>query len=674
MPQTKTQTSLFDDTPAQPTRAQIEHAYHNTPFPLMSDAEYDLLPDSEKVGAPPPDDTPQAKHRIPMLSLEKIHTHESLVKFILTCMAELDTNIVPDLHADLKQDGMSGSLTYIDGKFSHALTRGDGETGEIITPSVANLPSVPKTIPISGIFTINGEISLPRSNFEKIKAFQREQNEREYKTPRNATVGLIKDLDPHRAQHAGVEFIAWGVPDTDSWNTKSHETLMQKVSELGFITVGRGITITGATSAEDAADKIFAFFESVLEDRQALNHDIDGIVIKLANPDDQNLLGLRSSTPRWAISLKPPAERSITTLLDIRIQVGSTGAQTPVGVLEPVTIGGVTITTATLHNKDQIEKHDIRIGDRVIIERANDVIPKVIGRSGPHTPMTQAYEFPKTCAICGAPTHKDSETHAVYYCSAPLTCPGTRKARFLRLVGRDIFDIDTLGGETVGQLCDANILIKPADIFTLTQKHDLRNSDILTNWGDGKQKNLENAINTSRNVPLHKFLTSLLINKVGRTASRQLADLYRTLQAFLEDVPKIAAADQETIAKLRTLPEFGEILTNNMIAWFSSEENTQAMHDLIKQINVLDLPKAVIGTLTGENIVFTGKLTLGSRTEMRKKAESLGAKTSDDVSKNTTILVCGENAGSKIKKAEKLIGQKIPIKIITEHEWAKMSA
>ncbi|GBQ85469.1 NAD-dependent DNA ligase [Acetobacter malorum DSM 14337] len=664
------QSQLFDIPGSAPaTREEIESAYYNTGHPLLTDEEYERLPPAETVGHAPPEGRKTGTHKVPMLSLEKIHTREELGKFIRTCMTEMEASDVPHLDTDLKQDGLSCSITFRDGKFSHAITRGDGTTGEDISAAVIRLPSVPKQIPVSGERTINGEISLARSQFDKVNEEQTAAGEKTYSNPRNAAAGIIRDSDHGRAARSGVEFIAWGVPDTQDWTAPTHSAVMRDVASYGFKTVSASLDLPHAESVEEAVEKIFGFFESVLARRSTLDHEIDGLVIKLARAVDRDVLGSRSRSPKWAVSLKPDAERATTTLLDIKIQVGSTGALTPVASLAPVTIGGVTITSASLHNEDKIVAFDLRIGDTVIVERANDVIPKVVGRSGDHPASASTpYLFPKTCPACGAPAIRDADgKEAAHFCSATLTCSGTRKARFTRLVGRDIFDIDTLGGGTITQICDLDMVSVPADLFTLPLR--ISDAEGISGWGPGKQKNLEAAIEKSRNVPLDRFFASLLIRMVGRTASKHLANHYRSIKAFLDDIENIASKNPETIDQLKALPEFGDTLTGNMSTWLSTPDNVSAMHKLLEQITVQDLPEEVEGKLTGETVVFTGKLVSGSRPDLRKKAEALGAKTSDSLSKATTILVCGENAGSKKGQVEKYIKQGVAIRIMSEADW-----
>lgn len=680
------QHNLFDSlatpstpsTPSGPTRAEIENAYHNTGRPLITDAEYDLLQPPEDVGAPVPAGVSTITHRFPMLSLEKAHTRDDIIRFLNSILSLLGTTALPDIYSDLKIDGLSCSITFQDGIFSMAATRGNHTVGEDISEAVRNLPTVPDTVPATGTFTINGEISIPRPSFLALNKQMALEGEDPYSTPRNTSAGIIRDNDKTRAAKVGIEFIAWSLPDPETPGNSSVTAAHALMKSYGFKTPERHLHIPASSrTPEEIADDILAWFDTILAERPSMEHDIDGIVIKIDLTTLQQELGVRHRSPYWAISLKPPPECAITRLTAIDVQVGSTGALTPVAILEPVTIGGVVVTRASLHNEDQIATKDIRIGDSILIERAGDVIPKVISVHGDHAADSTPWTFPATCPDCGSPTARDetSGDGVIRYCTAIMTCPGTRNKRFTRLVGRSILDIDGIAISAITEFCNLGFLSAPADLYRLPEKTE---HAAIKGWGPGKQKNLREAITKARTVPLERFLMSLLIRHLGESASKTLAHHYQTIENFLADIPSIAANDEQAIKTLQSLPDFGTILTSNMTKWLSSEANLAALHDLLSEITVSPVAQtkstASSNILQDEVIVFTGVMSHMTRDQMRAHAEDLGADTSDSVTKKTTILVWGENAGSKKEKAQKLAEKNHPIKIMSENEWSDFLA
>jgi DNA ligase (NAD+) len=573
-----------------------------------------------------------------MLSISNGFSQEDITDFIERIQSFLGTTENIELFCEPKIDGLSFSLRYIDGKLVSAATRGDGTEGEDITANIKTISNLPQIIPYKETIEIRGEVYMSHADFAELN------KDGEFANPRNAAAGSLRQLDPAVTAERKLSYFVYSAVG-DLADTQA--SIIAKLATLGFATNPLNKLCANI-------DEIMANYNHMYNERPNLPYDIDGMVYKVNRTDYQERLGALSRTPRWAIAHKFPAQQAKTILEDIIIQVGRTGALTPVAVLKPVTVGGVVVSRATLHNEDEIMRKDIRIGDTVTLQRAGDVIPQIVAvdlEARLASAATKEFRFPHICPECGSHTIRE-EDEAVRRCTGGLICKPQAMARLEHFVSRKAFDIEGLGGKN---LEDLNEFIQtPADIFKLRAEQ----VEGREGWGKKSAENLINSINSRRVISLDKFIYSLGIRHIGESTAKLLAKNFKTLEA-------IRNADLDSLSSIDGI---GPAAAEELIGFFSEEHNQQLITALLHQITVEDF---VVNTtespITDKTVVFTGSLTKMSRDEAKARAESLGAKVSSSVSKRTDYVVAGEDAGSKLKKAAEL-----GVQVLSEDEWIKL--
>lgn len=683
--------TLFDS--QDPARRHAELAaeirrhdalYHTQDAPEISDAAYDSLrrelealesrfPDlagpnspTRTVGAAPARGFQKVQHTVPMLSLSNLFEDSDVYAFVERVRKFLGLSLETplDILAEPKIDGLSCSLRYENRDLIQAATRGDGSEGEDITANVRTIADVPRRLPSSAPETIEirGEIYMRREDFAALNARQTESGEPPFANPRNAAAGSVRQLDPAITATRPLHFFGYAIGAASDPVAETQTELRAALKSWGF------------AQAEPAAlcesvPEILACYKDILERRADLPFDIDGVVYKVDRLDWQARLGSVSRAPRWACAHKFPPEQAVTRLKHILIQVGRTGVLTPVADLEPVTVGGVVVSRATLHNEDEIARKDIREGDLVLLQRAGDVIPQIVRaltekRGGAERP----YVFPETCPECGA--HAIREDGAVARrCTGGLTCPAQAAQRLKHFVSRAAFDIEGLGTKIVQELWDDGLLTSPADIFRLESRNEtlenpLQNRD---GWGDVSTRNLFAAINARRRISLPRFLYALGIPQIGESTARRLAAFYGTLEALSEAMTQAQQnEDSSARADLLSIEDVGPAVASEVIEFFAEPHNRAAIEDLIAQITVepYEAPPSTPSPVSGKTVVFTGTLATMTRDEAKSRAHALGAKVSGSVSKKTDYLIAGEDAGSKRAKAIEL-----GVAVLSEEEW-----
>lgn len=666
---------------------EYDQAYYQEDAPKVSDAEYDsvrreledleakypeLITDqspSQTVGAAPSKGFQKVRHAVPMLSLSNVFSEEDVRDFLdrVRRFLGLPENEVIELVAEPKIDGLSCSLRYENGVLVQAATRGDGAEGEDITANVKTISCVPQSLPDDApdILEVRGEIYMGRKAFEKLNAAQQQAGKEGFANPRNAAAGSVRQLDSSVTQSRELGFFGYALGEVSNKFAETQEEIRQKLASWGIPETPYAVCNT--------VSDIMKNYEAVLEERPDLDYEIDGIVYKVNRLDWQERLGFVSRAPRWATAHKFPAEQAVTRINAIDIQVGRTGALTPVARLEPITVGGVVVSNATLHNEDEIERKDIRIGDTVVIQRAGDVIPQVVKvleekRTGDETP----FEVLTQCPECGAHAVRE-EGEAVRRCTGGLTCPKQAVERLKHFVSRLAFDIDGLGDKIIQSFWDEGLIKNPADIFTL----EVRNKDTLTplrareGWGDLSEKNLFESINNRRTIAFNRFIYALGIRQIGEATAKRLAATYGELEALRAQMIAAQDHDSDAFADLIAIEDIGPAVANDLIAFFAEDHNLDILKQLENHLNIdpYDIPQNADSAVAGKTVVFTGTLTKMTRAEAKAKAESLGAKVSGSVSKKTDYVVAGEDAGSKLKKA-----QDLGVNVLSEEDWIELTA
>ncbi|MBS1188708.1 MAG: ligA [Rhodocyclaceae bacterium] len=642
-------------------RGEIErhnHAYYVLDAPTIPDAEYDklfrelqqletdhpqlLTADSptQRVGAPPLKEFPPVVHRLPMLSLNNAFSEAEVQAFDQRVRDGLDlpAGAGPVEYAvEPKFDGLAISLTYENGIFVRGATRGDGATGEDVTPNLRTIRRIPLRLAGTGwpaLIEVRGEVLLFRRDFEKLNARQRERGEKEFVNPRNAAAGSLRQLDSRITASRPLSFFAYGVgAGYEALAANSHAELIDRVAGLGFPVSRERRVVAGAEGLLD-------YFAEMGEKRPNLPYDIDGVVYKVNRLSAQDRLGFVSRAPRFAIAHKFPAEEATTEILAIEIQVGRTGALTPVARLKPVFVGGVTVTNATLHNEDEIRRKDVRIGDTVIVRRAGDVIPEVVAVVPEKRPiLAPEFIMPKACPQCGSAVERLPD-EAVARCSGGLYCPAQRKQALLHFASRRAMDIEGLGEKLVDQLVDGGLVHSPADLYGL----DMATLADLERMGEKSAQNLCAAIAKSRNTTLGRFIYALGIRNVGEATARDLARHF----GRLED---IMAADE---AKLQEVQDVGPVVAVSLTAFFAEPHNREVIERLrAAGIHWPDAAPRHDGPrpLAGKTLVLTGTLPTLKRDEAKSLIEAAGGKVAGSVSKKTDFVVAGDEAGSKLETA-----------------------
>jgi DNA ligase (NAD+) len=684
-----------EEAAAELERLAIEVARHDALYyrdaaPEISDAEYDSLrarndaiearfphltrkdSPSTKIGAAPVEAFAKVVHRVPMLSLANIFDEQGLRDFLdrnrrflgLASTEGLAFTVEP------KIDGLSITLRYEKGRLVQGATRGDGYQGENVTANVGTIADIPQTIRDSGFpdpFEVRGEIYMSRSAFQRMNAAQAEKGERTFANPRNAAAGSLRQLDPSITASRPLRFFAysWGeagkVPADTQWGV--YQAML-----------GWGFPLNPLMRLATTAEEMLETYREIESGRAGLDYDIDGVVYKLDRLDLQLRLGFVSRSPRFAVAHKFPAEKATTILHEIEIQVGRTGSLTPVAKLEPVTVGGVVVQNATLHNEDEIVRKDVRVGDTVIVQRAGDVIPQILGIVQEKRPKgAKPYRFPELCPACGSHAVREvnpvtGKVDAVRRCTGGLICPAQRVERLKHFVSRNAFDIEGLGEKHIQTFYEDGLIQSPPDIFTLSERNR-RSTKTLENregWGKTSAEKLFAAIEARRNVKLDRFIYALGIRHVGEITARLLARAYGSAEAF-RDAMATAAQDRngEAYAELDNIEGIGPTVAEAIVDFFGEPHNVKVVDELLEQVSPEPLEGMESASpVSGKTVVFTGTLERMTRSEAKAKAERLGAKVSGSVSKKTDYLVAGPGAGSKLKEAERL-----GVKVLSEEEW-----
>ncbi len=622
---------------------------------------------TDKVGAEPAQGFAKIPHIVPMLSLDNAFAAEDVTDFVdrIRRFLGLPAGTAVPLAAEPKIDGLSANLLYEDGAFVRGATRGDGAVGEDITANlkhVAGLPMRLKDGNHPARIEIRGEVYMSKAGFLKLNDEREKTGEPVFANPRNAAAGSLRQLDAGITKSRPLHFFAYafGAIEGLKKRPESQHALNEQLLAWGFAVNPR------RKVAHDLAETL-KFYETIQNDRAALDYDIDGVVYKVDRVDWQERLGFIGRAPRWAIAHKFPAERASTILKAITIQVGRTGVLTPVAELEPVNVGGVMVGRATLHNEDEIARKDIRLGDRVIVQRAGDVIPQIVAvldadRKDRPTP----YHFPHKCPVCGSHAVRE-EGEVARRCTGGLICPAQAVERLRHFVSRMAFDIDGLGGKHIEAFFADGLIKSPADLFRLERKRDLLLE--REGWGELSVDNLLRAIDARRQISLERFIYALGIPQIGEETAKLLARHYLTLDAWREAM--IAARDESSAAyqDLATIGRVGPSIRADLIDFFDEKHNRDVVGDLAGFVDVQPFvpPKTRDSKIAGLTVVFTGTLERMTRNEAKARAESLGAKVAGSVSKNTDYLIAGADAGSKAAKAREL-----GIKVLSEEEWLNL--
>lgn len=681
--------------------AKHDRAYHEKDAPIVSDAEYDALrrrndaieakfpnlvrrdSPNRRVGAAPAGGFAKVRHARPMLSLDNAFSDQDVADFLARIRRYLDLAEETEIEvvAEAKIDGLSASLRYEDGELVMAATRGDGSEGEDITANVRTIKDVPHKLKgkAPSVLEVRGEIFMERQEFLALNKRQEKEGEKTFANPRNAAAGSVRQLDSTITAKRPLGFFAyaWGEIDAEP---KTHWDFLQALKGWGF-------KINPRAKRCKNLEEMLAFYRSIGEERASLPFDIDGVVYKVNRTDWQRSLGFVSRAPRWATAHKFPAEQAQTVLEDIIVQVGRTGTLTPVAVLKPITVGGVTVARATLHNEDEIERLDVRIGDTVRIQRAGDVIPQVLGYVEELRPKdAKKFKFPRKCP-CPLKTEVVREEGAVARrCSGGLACPFQQVERLRHFVGRGAFDIEGLGGTHIENFHADGLLNVPGDIFRLHE----REKELLERegWQEKSVGKLLDAIEARRRIGFDRFLIGLGMPTIGEATAKNLGREYGTVGEFLEQMHQAAKersrhdqpvkkekAEAEVgpaYGRLCNVPDIGVTTADAVVGFFADKRNVEVVEDLVKELEIQPMAKrATAGEgakLAGKTVVFTGSLEQMTRDQAKEQAEALGAKVAGSVSKKTDYVVVGADAGSKAKKAEEL-----GVKMLTEQEWLDLA-
>ncbi|KJS38189.1 MAG: NAD-dependent DNA ligase LigA [Rhodospirillaceae bacterium BRH_c57] len=655
--------------------AHHDRLYHQQDAPEISDAEYDALkrrndaiearfpdlvrPDSptHKVGAPAAAGFGKVRHAIPMLSLDNAFADEDVHDFVARVrrFLKLGEDGAVEIVAEPKIDGLSFSARYENGRFVQAATRGDGAEGEDITANLRTLKDLPDRLHAlfpPEVLEVRGEVYMSRADFLALNERQAERGGKTFANPRNAAAGSLRQLDPKITAQRPLSLFCYAWGEVKGYEAATHWDFLEQLRDWGF-------PVNPERKLCKGADAVLAFYRDIGERRAQLPYDIDGIVYKLNRVDWQKRLGFVSRAPRWAIAHKFPAEQAMTVLTRITIQVGRTGVLTPVANLEPVTVGGVMVGRATLHNEDEIARLDVRDGDTVIVQRAGDVIPQVVGVVLEKRPADSApFAFPHTCPTCGSTAVREDGAVA-WRCTGGLICPDQAVERLIHFASRNAFDIEGLGDKNIRAFYEEGRIRAPQDIFRLRDKDTgsltpLRSKE---GWGPVSATKLYDAIDARRTVPFERFLFALGIPQVGQATARLVAQHYGdlpTLRAALsaEDV----GPDSDAYKDLINVETIGPAVADELIAFFREDHNKQVLDALAADLTIVPFErKDVAGSpIAGKTIVFTGTLERMSRGEAKNRAQDMGAKVAGTVSAKTDLVVAGPGAGSKLKKAEEL--------------------
>ena len=648
---------------------RYEYEYHVLDNPTIPDAEYDRLfhqlkaleaahPElitadspTQRVGAKPLSGFAQIRHEIPMLSLDNAFSDEDFYAFVKRIEDRLIR--LPDpltFCCEPKLDGLAVSILYVNGVLTQAATRGDGTTGEDITANIRTIRNIPLQLLMDNPparLEVRGEVFMPHAGFERLNQLALEKGEKTFANPRNAAAGSLRQLDPKITSKRPLVLNAYSIGIAEGVDLpNTHYDRLQWLKSIG-IPVNPEIRLCNGT------DEVLDFYRDIQNKRSSLGYDIDGTVLKINDIALQEKLGFISKAPRWAIAYKFPAQEELTRLNDVEFQVGRTGAITPVAKLEPVFVAGVTVSNATLHNGDEIERLDIAIGDTVVIRRAGDVIPQIIGVLHDRRPAdARPIIFPKTCPVCDSAIVR-IEGEAVARCTGGLFCAAQRKEALKHFVSRKAMDIDGVGGKLIEQLVDRELVHTPADLFKL----DLTTLTRLERMGTKSAENALASLEKAKNTTLARFIFALGIREVGEATALNLANHFKTLEALQN-------ADLET---LQQVPDVGEVVANRILAFWHEPHNVAVVNDLIAQgvhWETVKTKEVTENRFKGKTVVLTGTLTQMGRNEAKALLQDMGAKVSGSVSAKTDFVIAGDAAGSKLTKA-----QELGVTVLTEEEF-----
>lgn len=647
-----------------------DQRYYKEAAPEISDADYDrlradlirletLYPElqtadspTRMVGAAPAEGFAKVRHARPMLSLGNAFEDEDVVEFLARARKGLNLKEDDELAvvAEPKIDGLSASLRYENRRLVVAATRGDGTEGEDVTRNMLTIDDVPETLPEDApdLVEVRGEVYMGKADFAALNERRAEAGEALFANPRNAAAGSLRQLDPEITRKRPLKFFAYAWGEVSEPLAATQSGALDRLEHFGF-------TVNPLRRLCRSADELLERYREIGDGRHALDYDIDGVVYKIDRLDWQALLGQVARAPRWAIAHKFPAEQAKTRLLGIEIQVGRTGALTPVAHLEPVTVGGVVVSRATLHNEDEIARKDIRIGDLVVVQRAGDVIPQVVEVVVAERPNdTVPFEAPTVCPACGSHAVREPG-EAVRRCTGGLICPAQAVERLKHFVSRDAADIEGLGRKEVEAFFEDGLIRSPVDIYTLPQRQETGEIDLTkrAGWGRKSADNLLAAIEARRRLPLDRFIFALGIRHVGQNTAKLLARNYRSFGAWRAGLE--AAADPESAARadLDAIAGIGPVVAEALTDFMAEAHNREVLEALTAEVEVIeaDIPTQVSGSLSGKTLVFTGKLEKLTRDSAKRRAEQHGATVASSVSSATSILVAGAAAGSKLAKA-----------------------
>ncbi|HHF3505879.1 TPA: NAD-dependent DNA ligase LigA [Haemophilus influenzae] len=651
------------------TLRQYEYEYHVLDNPSVPDSEYDrlfhqlkalelehpefLTSDSptQRVGAKPLSGFSQIRHEIPMLSLDNAFSDTEFNAFVKRIEDRLILLPKPlTFCCEPKLDGLAVSILYVNGELTQAATRGDGTTGEDITANIRTIRNVPLQLLTDNPparLEVRGEVFMPHAGFERLNKYALEHNEKTFANPRNAAAGSLRQLDPNITSKRPLVLNAYGIGIAEGVDLPTtHYDRLQWLKSIG-------IPVNPEIRLCNGADEVLGFYRDIQNKRSSLGYDIDGTVLKINDIALQNELGFISKAPRWAIAYKFPAQEELTLLNDVEFQVGRTGAITPVAKLEPVFVAGVTVSNATLHNGDEIERLNIAIGDTVVIRRAGDVIPQIIGVLHERRPdNAKPIIFPTNCPVCDSQIIR-IEGEAVARCTGGLFCAAQRKEALKHFVSRKAMDIDGVGGKLIEQLVDRELIHTPADLFKL----DLTTLTRLERMGAKSAENALNSLENAKSTTLARFIFALGIREVGEATALNLANHFKTLDA-LKDA---------NLEELQQVPDVGEVVANRIFIFWREAHNVAVVEDLIAQgvhWETVEVKEASENLFKDKTVVLTGTLTQMGRNEAKALLQQLGAKVSGSVSSKTDFVIAGDGAGSKLAKA-----QELNITVLTEEEF-----
>ena len=668
--------------------ARHDKLYFQKDDPEISDSDYDALrqrnlaiegkfPDlvldaspSKRVGAAPVDGFEKAAHAVPMLSLGNAFSREDVEDFSsrVRRFLSLDDDAPLPIVAEPKIDGLSISLTYSKGEFVRAATRGDGRVGEDVTHNIMTIAEIPKRIKgnVPELFDIRGEVYMGHDDFVALNDQSEKTGQKTFANPRNAAAGSLRQLDPSITAKRPLKFFAYSLGDAQALGVKHHSDVLAQFDAWCF-------PVNPLTKVCRSVDELMEHYEHIALNRSDLGYDIDGVVYKVDDLSLQERLGFVSRAPRWAVAHKFEAEKAVTQLEAIEIQVGRTGALTPVAKLTPVTVGGVVVSNASLHNEDEIARKDVRVGDYVVVQRAGDVIPQIVeALFDKRAEKSEPFILPDVCPACGSPAERavDPDTNrqdVVRRCTGGFICPAQAVERLKHFVSRNAFDIEGMGEKQIELFYGLEWVKTPVDIFSL----EARDGDRLTSlknmdgWGEKSVSKLWDAINERRTIDLDRFIYALGIRHVGATTASDLARFYGEAERWLQAMVDAKDEDNSAFDDLKNIDGIGGVVARSLTHYFNEKRNLEQVQALFEVVTVEPVEfEEVASSVSNQTVVFTGKLELMSRAEAKAQAERLGAKVAGSVSAKTNIVVAGPGAGSKLKKAEEL-----GVKVLTEQEW-----